>query len=69
MTGGQPRTREQRKVDTLAKLAAPAADVWVATVAVDSLGHTYRAHHGQDHPGPRETPGGVRRCHTLAGRW
>jgi hypothetical protein len=20
-------------------------------------------------PGPRETPGGVRRCHTLAGRW
>ena len=39
MTGGQPRTREQRKVDTLAKLAAPAADVWVATAAVDAGGH------------------------------
>jgi Domain of unknown function (DUF1905) len=34
-----------------------------------SLGHTHRAHHGQDRPGPRETPAGVRRCHTLAGRW
>jgi hypothetical protein len=33
MTGGQPCTQEQRKVDTLAKLAAPAADVWVATAA------------------------------------
>ena len=31
MTDGQPRTREQRKADTLAKLSAPAADVWVAT--------------------------------------
>jgi hypothetical protein len=39
MTGGQPRTREQRKVDTLAKLAAPAADVWVATAAVDAGRH------------------------------
>ena len=39
MTGGQPRTREQRKVDTLAKLAAPATDVWVATAAVDAGGH------------------------------
>ena len=29
MTDGQPRTREQRKVDTLAKLAVPAVDVWV----------------------------------------
>ncbi len=35
MTDGQPRTQEQRKVDTLAKLAAPAADVWVATAAAD----------------------------------
>ena len=39
MTGRQPRTREQRKVDTLAKLAAPAADVWVATAAADTGGH------------------------------
>src|SRR4029077_179304 len=39
MTDGQPRTREQRRADTLAKLAAPAADVWVATAAVDSGGH------------------------------
>ncbi len=36
MTGGQPRTREQRKVDTL---AAPTADIWVATAAVDAGGH------------------------------
>jgi hypothetical protein len=36
MTGGQPRTREQRKVDTL---AAPAADFWVATAAEDAGGH------------------------------
>src|SRR3984885_1936869 len=39
MRDGQPRTREQRKVDTLAKLAVPAADVWVATAAVDADGH------------------------------
>jgi hypothetical protein len=39
MTDGQPRTREQRKADTLAKLAAPAADVWVATAAVATGGH------------------------------
>ena len=39
MTGGQPRNREQRKVDTLAKLAAPAADAWVATAAVGADGH------------------------------
>ena len=39
MTDGQPRTREQRKVDTLAELAAPAADVWVATAAADASGH------------------------------
>ena len=39
MTGGQPRTQEQRKVDTLAKLAAPAADAWVATASADAGGH------------------------------
>ena len=39
MTDGQPRTREQRKADTLAKLAAQAADVWVATAAADADGH------------------------------
>ena len=33
MTDQQLRTREQRKADTLAKLSAPAADVWVATAA------------------------------------
>lgn len=27
----QPRTADQRKADTLAKLSAPVADVWVAT--------------------------------------
>jgi hypothetical protein len=39
MTDGQPRTREQRKADTLAKLSAPAADVWVSTAAADAGGH------------------------------
>jgi hypothetical protein len=39
MTDGQPRTREQRRADTLAKLSAPAADVWVATAATDAGGH------------------------------
>jgi hypothetical protein len=39
MTDGQPRTREQRRADTLAKLTAPAADVWVATAAADTGGH------------------------------
>jgi hypothetical protein len=39
MTDGQPRTRERRRADTLAKLSAPAADVWVATVAADAGGH------------------------------
>jgi hypothetical protein len=39
MTDQQPRTREQRRADTLAKLSAPAADVWVATCAVDAGGH------------------------------
>jgi Pyridoxamine 5'-phosphate oxidase len=36
MTDQQPRTREQRKAHTLAKLSAPAADVWVATAAADA---------------------------------
>jgi hypothetical protein len=36
MTDQQLRTREQRKADTLAKLSAPAADVWVATAAADA---------------------------------
>ena len=39
MTAGQPRTREQRRADTLAKLSEPAADVWVATAAADAGGH------------------------------
>ena len=39
MMDGQPRTREQRRADTLAKLTAPAADVWVATAALDASGH------------------------------
>jgi hypothetical protein len=34
----QPRTREQRRADTLAKLSAPAADVWVATAGADAGG-------------------------------
>ena len=38
MTDGQPRTREQRRADTLTKLSAPAVDVWVATCAVDADG-------------------------------
>ncbi len=38
MTDGQPRTREQRRADTLARLTALAADVWVATAAVDAGG-------------------------------
>ena len=41
MTDRQPRTREQRRADTLAKLTAPAADVWVASAAADADG---RAH-------------------------
>ena len=39
MTDRQPRTREQRRADTLAKLSAPAADVWVATAAPDTGGY------------------------------
>jgi hypothetical protein len=39
MADGQPRTRQQRRADTLAKLTAAAADVWVATAAPDANGH------------------------------
>ena len=39
MTDRQPRTRDQRRADTLAKLSAPAADVWVATAAAEADGH------------------------------
>ena len=39
MTDRLPRTREQRKSDTLAKLSAPANDVWVATAAAEADGH------------------------------
>src|SRR5258708_15666575 len=38
MAYAEPRTGAQRKADTLAKLTAPAADVWVATAAVDADG-------------------------------
>src|ERR1700722_4671203 len=38
MTDGQPRPREQRKIETLAKLAPPAAAVWGAAAA-DAGGH------------------------------
>ena len=39
MAGRQPRTREQRRAGTLARLAAPAVDVRVATAAADAGGH------------------------------
>jgi hypothetical protein len=39
MTDAEPRSTEQRKADTLAKLAAPVADVWVATAAAQAGGH------------------------------
>lgn len=35
MSTDQPRSKEQRKADTLAKLAAPVADLWVATADGD----------------------------------
>jgi hypothetical protein len=38
MTDRQPRTREQRRADTLAKLSAPAVDAWVATAAAQAGG-------------------------------
>ena len=39
MTDRQPRTREQRRADTLAKLSTRAVDVWVATAGADAGGH------------------------------
>lgn len=39
MTDRLPRTPEQRKTDTLAKLSAPAVDVWVATAGAEAGGH------------------------------
>ncbi|HEY6310151.1 MAG TPA: pyridoxamine 5'-phosphate oxidase family protein [Streptosporangiaceae bacterium] len=39
MTDQQPRTPERRKADTLAKLSAPAVDVWVATAAAEAGGY------------------------------
>ena len=39
MTDRLPRTREQRTAGTLAKLSAPAMDVWVATAAAEATGH------------------------------
>lgn len=38
MSNQQPRAREQRRADTLAKLSEPTVDVWVATAAVDASG-------------------------------
>jgi len=38
MTYAEPRSGPQRKADTLAKLTSHAADVWVATAAVDADG-------------------------------
>ena len=38
MTWAEPRTSEQRKADTLAKLRAPAADVWVSSASVSDDG-------------------------------
>jgi hypothetical protein len=35
----QPRSRDQRKADTLRKLSASTADVWVATAGVDATGN------------------------------
>jgi Pyridoxamine 5'-phosphate oxidase len=39
MANAGPRSTQQRKADSLAKLTAHAADVWVATAAVDADGH------------------------------
>jgi len=39
MTEQLPRTREQRKSDTLARLSARAVDVWVATAGAEAGGH------------------------------
>jgi hypothetical protein len=34
----EPRTAAQRKADTLAKLSAAAADIWVASASIDDAG-------------------------------
>jgi len=34
----EPRPAAQRKADTLAKLAAPAADIWVASASINDAG-------------------------------
>ncbi len=39
MTDRLPRTPEQRKTDTLARLSAAAADAWVATAGAQVGGH------------------------------
>jgi hypothetical protein len=43
MSNDQVRSRAQRRVDTVAKLSAPAVDVWVATAGTDTDGraHSY----------------------------
>jgi hypothetical protein len=43
MSNDQARSRAQRRVDTVAKLSAPAIDVWVATAGIDADGraHSY----------------------------
>jgi Pyridoxamine 5'-phosphate oxidase len=38
MTGTEPRNAAERKADTLAKLRAPAMDVWVASASVSESG-------------------------------
>lgn len=38
MTLAKPRSGEQRKADTLAKLQAPGADVWVTSASVSEGG-------------------------------
>ena len=43
MTDRQPRTGQQRRADTLAKLSGPAVDVWVATAGPDAGGRVTAA--------------------------
>jgi hypothetical protein len=38
MSRAEPRSAVQRKADTLAKLSAPAADIWVASASLDDAG-------------------------------
>jgi hypothetical protein len=39
MTGAEPRTKEQRKADTLAKLAEPVLDGWVSSAPASGRTH------------------------------